>query len=535
MPRSDLTEEVGERTLKRWYLVAHTLWVRCKKRLALIPTRKKARARPVRQRSFRFSGLFQYLMLAVLVWWLAGCAPLPVSDARFTEKTSQDFATTTSFTAAQNPWPTEQWWLGYRDTQLNQLMAEALKDSPDLAIAQARVQRAQAVAEVAGAPLLPQLSAQGVFNTQRLSYNYLTPDASVTRGWNQYGQAALNMTWEIDFWGKYRAALAAATSELEARVAEQAQAALILTTATASAYAELARLFAQREATERAVAIREKTVSIFSERFAHGLETRGGVREADAKGAQAKTDLLLLNEQIALQRNRIAALMGAGPDRGLAINRPTVLTSTEVGLPERVAAELLGRRPDVVAARVQAQAQASRIDQRQADFYPNINLAGFIGLQSLGLDRLGQSGSVFGSVGPAVSLPIFTGGRLQGELKSAWAAYDEAVANYNRTLIQAFQDVADAVTSLKALGGQIEQAELGLDAAQEAFQIAANRYRGGLSNYLDVLISEDTMLSSLRSVTELRARRFSLNVLLVRALGGGYQSSNTKPLSASQL
>jgi outer membrane protein TolC len=126
-------------------------------------------------------------------------------------------------------------------------------------------------------------------------------------------------------------------------------------------------------------------------------------------------------------------------------------------------------------------------------------------------------------------LPLFTGGRLQGELKGARADYDEAVANYNRTLVQAFQEVADAATSLRALTAQVEQAEQGLAAAQEAFKIAANRYRGGLSNYLDVLISEDIMLSSLRSVTDLRARRFSLNVALVRALGGGYQSSNTNP------
>jgi NodT family efflux transporter outer membrane factor (OMF) lipoprotein len=284
-------------------------------------------------------------------------------------------------------------------------MRETLAGSPDLAIAQARVQRAQAMAEVAGAPLLPQLSAVGTVTSQRLSYNYLTPEASVTRNWNQFGQAALNISWEIDFWGKYRAGLAAATSELEARLADQAQAALVLTTATASAYAELARLFAQKEATERAVAIREKTASLFAERFIHGLETRGGVREADAKGAQAKTDLLVLNEQIALQRNRLAALVGAGPDRGLSVQRPSVTLSKTLGLPERLAAELLGRRPDVVAARVQAQAQAARIDQKQADFYPNINLAGFIGLQSLGLDRLGQSGSVFGSVRVAEAPP----------------------------------------------------------------------------------------------------------------------------------
>ena len=141
---------------------------------------------------------------------------------------------------------------------------------------------------------------------------------------------------------------------------------------------------------------------------------------------------------------------------------------------------------------------------------------------------------MFGSVGPAISLPIFTGGRLQGELKSARASYDEAVANYNRTLVQAFQDVADAVTSLKALSAQLEQAELGLDAAQEALQIAANRYRGGLSSYLEVLFSEDIMLTSLRVVTDLRARRFSLNVALVRALGGGYQSLNTNPLTSTR-
>ena len=483
----------------------------------------------MRQRFFRFNA-FGGLLLALVVWCQTGCAPLPPTDARFTEKTSQDFATATSFVALQLSWPDQQWWVSYQDEQLTQLMLEALAGSPDLAIAQARVERARASAEVAGAPLLPQISATGPVTSQRLSYNYLTPEANVTRGWNPFGQAALNISWEIDFWGKYRAGLAAATSELEARLADQAQAALVLTTATASAYAELARLFAQKEATERAVAIREKTASLFTERFTHGLETRGGVREADAKGAQAKTDLLLLNEQIALQRNRLAALVGAGPDRGLSLRRPSVTLNKSVGLPERLAADLLGRRPDVVAARVQAQAQAARIDQKQADFYPNINLAAFVGLQSLGLDRLGQGGSMFGSVGPAISLPIFTGGRLQGELKSARASYDEAVANYNRTLVQAFQDVADAVTSLKALSAQLVQAELGLEAAQEAFQIASNRYRGGLSNYLDVLISEDTMLASLRSVTELRARLFSLNVSLVRALGGGYQSLNTNPL-----
>lgn len=162
-----------------------------------------------------------------------------------------------------------------------------------------------------------------------------------------------------------------------------------------------------------------------------------------------------------------------------------------------------------------------------------MNLVAIIGVQSLGLDVLGQSGSLYGNVGPALSLPIFTGGRLQGELRGAQAAFDEAVALYNETLIHAFQNVADVATRYRALTAQQRQAEQGLRAASEANQLALGRYSGGLSNYLDVLISEDIMLASLRVVTELRARNLMLDVALVRALGGGYQSNQTESLDRS--
>ena len=152
-------------------------------------------------------------------------------------------------------------------------------------------------------------------------------------------------------------------------------------------------------------------------------------------------------------------------------------------------------------------------------------------MQSLGLDRLSQGGSQFGAAGPAISLPIFTGGRLQGELRAAQATYDESVAIYNRTLTAALQEVGDAITSIKALTGQREQAELGLVAAREAFTMITGRYRGGLANYIEVLIAEDIMLTSLRSVTELRARRLLLDVLLIRALGGGYQQQPQPPIA----
>ncbi|MCX7222182.1 MAG: efflux transporter outer membrane subunit [Burkholderiales bacterium] len=468
-------------------------------------------------------------LIAVLL--LTACAPLPPASTRLPKKLPSEFATSSTFTAAVVQWPTMNWWNSYQDAQLDQLIEEGLRGSPNLAIAQARLNRAQAYTQVAGAPLQPQISATAAAGVQRLSYNYLTPDTTVLRGWNQVAQNALSINWEIDFWGKYRSALAAATSELQASEAEQAQAVLVLTTALTASYAELARLFAQQTTSQRAVKIRTQTSTLFRERFNHGLETLASVREADSKRAQATTELLLITEQIDLQRNRIAALLGAGPDRGRLISAPKAAPSIKSGLPENLTMDLLGRRPDIVAARLQTQAFSSRIDQRQADFYPNINLVAFIGVQSLGLDRLSQGGSQFGAAGPAISLPIFTGGRLQGELRAAQATYDESVAIYNRTLTAALQEVGDAITSIKALTGQLEQAELGLVAAREAFAMITGRYRGGLANYIEVLIAEDIMLTSLRSVTELRARRLLLDVLLIRALGGGYQQQPQPPIA----
>jgi NodT family efflux transporter outer membrane factor (OMF) lipoprotein len=476
-------------------------------------------------------GRYLGFLLSLLV---AGCAPFPMVGQPEPEISVQSLASKEVFLAPRGNWPTDRWWSKYDDFQLDQLIAEALQESPSLKVAQARLRRAQAVGQVAGAPLLPQLGLEAGAGVQRLSYNYLTAPEGVVRGWNDVGQVAFDMRWEIDFWGKYRAGLAAATSEIEARRAELAQAELILTTSLASSYAELARLYALKDTAERAVKVRARTQSLFAERQLHGLETNASVLEAQAKEAQAQTESLFLAEQIALQKNRLASLVGAGPDRGLQIRRPDAVLQKRLSLPAELAAELIGRRPDVVAARLQAQAQASLVKRREADFYPNVNLAAIIGLQSLGLNVLGQSGSMYGRAGPAISLPIFTGGRLQGELLGARAEFDEAVAAYNNTLIHALQQVADVVTSYRALNGQLMQAERGLTAALKANQLASGRYRGGLSSYLEVLVSEDIMLTSLRVVTELRARNFMLDVALARVLGGGYQSNQTEPLILSK-
>jgi NodT family efflux transporter outer membrane factor (OMF) lipoprotein len=469
---------------------------------------------------------------------VVGCASLPGREAPVEIKSIDRYATAQSFapSATTAPttekrqavaqWPADAWWQTYGDAQLSGLIDEALKGSPTLAVADARLRRARALTDVAASADKLQLNATASATEQKQSYNYITPPAFTPRGWNDFGRASLDLSWDLDLWGRNRAALAAATSEAEAARADAAQARLTLSTAVASAYAELAREHAALDTATAARDVRGKTADLFQNRFDNGLETAGSVRQVISRRATADADVLALEEQIALQRNRIAALLGAGPDRGLSMSRPTLDLSRGFSLPEHLAAELVGRRPDLAAARLRAEAAAGRVGQARAAFYPNVNLTGLIGVQSLGLDWLTREGSSIGSIGPAISLPIFSGGRLRGQLRGAEAEYAEAVASYDRTLVQALQDVADVAVSRKALGPQITRIDEAVDAARESWRIQNDRYEGGLSNYLDVLTAEDYLLSNLRTRSDLRSRSFALDVALVRALGGGYSSNS---------
>ena len=456
---------------------------------------------------------------------LTACASLPGEGPRVVIRSESAYATAQTFTAAKREWPQAAWWQAYGDAQLDALITEAMAGAPSVAGADARVARARAYQTSARGSLAPQVSAGTQLTAQKQSYNYLSPAAMTPQGWNDYGRSSLDFSWELDFWGKNRAALAAATSEAFAADADAAQARLLLASSITSAYAELARLHAAHDTATAARDLRAKTAGLFAKRFDHGLETRGSVRQADSRHAAAVADVLSLDEQIALQKNRIAALMGAGPDRALGIRRPKADFAREFALPANLSAGLLGRRPDLVAARLRAEAAAKRIHVYRAQFYPNVNLTAFIGVQALGLDMLEEQGSDIGSVGPAITLPIFNGGKLRGQLRGAEAEYAAAVANYDSTLVQALQEVADAAVSQRALRPQIAQIDQAVDAAREAWRVQNNRYEGGLATYLEVLSAEDYLLSNLRVQSDLASRSLSLDVALNRALGGGYQTS----------
>ncbi|NUU01233.1 efflux transporter outer membrane subunit [Herbaspirillum robiniae] len=458
---------------------------------------------------------------------LAGCASFTDLGPRAEPKSIDSYQSSQMLaaTAPQAAWPADAWWHVYGDDQLNALIDDALKGAPSMAVAKARLLRAEGSAQQQGAALYPEISANASLDHMKQSYNNGIPADFVPKDYNNETRATLDFSYEIDFWGKNRAALAAATSELEAARADAAQARITLSTSIASAYAELEHLYAQRDTNEAALKVRVDSLDLFNQRFANGLETRGSVKQMEARRAMAEADLKATDESIGLQRNKLAALAGAGPDRGLLLVRPKIDMSRPFALPDQVPVNLLGRRPDIVAARLRAEAAGKQIKVARAAFYPNVNLKAYFGFQSLGIDMLTSRGSDIGSIGPAISLPIFNGGRLRGQFRSASASYDEAVANYDQAVTQALQDVADVGVSEKALSGRLEKVQAAADAAEEAYRIVSNRYNGGLANYLDVLNAQDTLITNLRQLSDLRSRMFSLDVALVRALGGGYLES----------
>lgn len=462
-------------------------------------------------------------MFGILMLGMSGCAQLPFFNQTTTKSINQ-YQSQASLAGQSAAWPQDAWWRSYGDSQLDALIEEGLKGSPGMAIAEARLRQALAMTQVTNSASQPQLSARANPTLEKQSYNYLFPRNQLPQGMNDYGMATLNFNWEIDFWGKNKAALAAATSMQQASAAEVAHARLTLAASIASAYGELARLYSLHDTAKAAVAVRTKTSELLKKRREQGMEMLANVKQSEARKASAEEELLALEEQIGLQRNRMAALLGVGPDRGLKIARPSLDAAKSFHLPQRLQLELLGRRPDIVAARFRVEASEKNIDRQKAEFYPNVNLSAMVGLQSLGLNSLAKSGSYIGNVGPAISLPILNGGRLRGQLLGSQAEHDEAVGNYDRTVTQALQQVADAAVSQKSVTQQIDKLQQAVNAANDAHRIMKNRYKGGLSNYLDVLSAEEALLGSQRALRDMQSRSFTLDVALIKALGGGYQA-----------
>ena len=420
--------------------------------------------------------------------------------------------------------PTAAWWQRFGDPQLDALIAEALAGNPGVGSARARIDKAVALAASSGAALAPQVSAGADVTRQRYSSNGIFPPP-LAGSWRTQTQLAVSFGYEFDLWGRNRAAYDAALGQVRAAEVDAYAMRLLLSAGVARAYAQLGRSFEQLELAQTTLAQRQAIFDLIRQRVTAGLDSEVELKQAEMSIPAARLRIAQQEEEIALGRNLLAALLGQGPDRGLAIVRPRMQGELPA-LPSALPSDLLGRRPDVVAQRWRVEAARRDIEAAKGQFYPNVNLSALVGVQSITFSKLLTTGSGIPAFGPALRLPLFDGGRLRGNLAAKDADYDLALEQYNQTLIEALREVVDQLASLRSVDAQRVQLDSGLATARQGYQLALARYRAGIDSYLQVLAAEAPLLEQQSLQANLRAHELELSINLIRALGGGFEDAS---------
>jgi NodT family efflux transporter outer membrane factor (OMF) lipoprotein len=469
---------------------------------------------------------FSKLLPCLLITGLAGCANFSGITPQATLRDATSLGLALPVGSAQEPLDT-QWWHAFGDDTLNHLVAQVLQANPSLKLAQARLAGAQAAAQLAGAADSPQLATQLNLTQQRYTANGAVPPPLAGSVLDS-GTAQIAASWEIDFFGKNQAALQAALGAERAAQADAQAARVLLAAQVAQTYFAWIGLREQRLVAQQVLTQRETMRQLVQARLQAGLDTPMDLRQADAALPEARLQLAQLDEQIALTKNAMAALIG-GPNQALTLIPSAQEAIKSIPFDNVLTTNLLGRRADVTAARWRAQAADKTLDSARAQFYPNINLTAFAGLSSIGLDKLLQSGSQQWGVGPALSLPLFDGGRLRANLGGKTAERDAAVESYNSTVINAVHEVADQLASAQAVAAQRAEQALAAAAADDAYAGAQQRFRSGLYNALQVLSIESAVLAQRRVAVDLTTRALQNQVALARAMGGGFKAASPLP------
>lgn len=455
----------------------------------------------------------RFALLTLIALILAGCVTPQVETPRETPLAD----TSLGLVGPSAPVANERWWEAFDDPQLGKLIDEALHGSPTLAQALARVRSAQAQAQAANAAAAPSYSINADETYQRFSENfYIPPPYAGSHIW--LGQATANLSWTLDFWGRQQALIDQATSGVLASRLDVEAAKLALTGAITQAYLDLHRSWELLDIAERLRDENEELLRLTQGRVAAGLERAIELRTAEGRLAQARAGVLQAQSARDLALHRLAELAGYGADRYTQIERPRLQLDAALALPDQLPLDLLGRRPDILAARARIEAAASAREAARAAFYPDINLNAFVGVQAMGLDELVKSGSRIYGVGPALHLPIFDARELRAGYKGATAQLDTAVASYNSAVLGAVRETADQLTLNASIGQQIAELQQALDASTSAYELARNLYGAGLTNQLRVLDAEAQVLNARRDLvsatTNLALARISLRLMV---------------------
>jgi NodT family efflux transporter outer membrane factor (OMF) lipoprotein len=460
------------------------------------------------------------LAIAVTGTMLGGCISSPSTIPRATQLKAE----TLGLGQAAAPQIADNWWKAFGDPQLDTLVDKALQGSPTLAAALARVRLAQSQLASSRAATYPQATLDAQETRLRFSKNYeIPPPYAGTTQW--VGTAAANLSWSLDLFGKEQALIDKLRASAEAEALDATAARLMLAGTVTEAYIQLSRAYRLADVAEEAARQREGVFKLTKLRVDSGLESPAAQKQAEALLAVAREDLTraVANREIAA--HQIAALIGRGAD-SYDIARPK-LNPEAIALPQTLPADLLARRADIAAAKARVDAEVSGREAAHQAFYPDIDLLGTAGWAALGLSPMFSGSALQYGAGPAIDLPIFDAGKRRADYAGATARLDEAVADYNQTIVVAVKQTADALTELRTIQDQTNDQRQALAAAEESFRMAQERYRSGLSPQLNVLSAEDLVIQARRQSAALDADIAAARVSLLMAIGGGFDAAQT--------
>lgn len=455
----------------------------------------------------------------VLACLLGGCAipaskpaVAPVSDAAL--GLSPDAA----------PGIAVDWWRGFGDLQLDRLVEDAVAGNPSLDAALARVEQARAVLATRDADNGPNVTLDASEQIARLSGRYTIPPpyAGSTRF---VGSIAANLGWNLDLFGRQKAAITGARASVKAAALDFAAARLALSGAVVQTYIDMARAEAQARIAERTIATRETSLRLVNVRIRNQLASKLDAQAATTLLAQARQALVRSQAAQVLAKNALAALAGRGLDYGATIRPTRIALDAALPLPTTVPADLIARRADIAAAQARIEAAAAGRQVARRAFYPNVNLAAMAGLQAIGLGNLVSLDAGTAGAGPAIHLPIFDNDRLKADLAGATAALDIATADYNARVIGAVREAADAVARIGAVqADRVRQREV-VRGFAETGRLNAVRVASGLDSRLDLVDNDVRTLTAEQADADLAADAAQQRVALVLALGGGFTNS----------
>ena len=409
------------------------------------------------------------------------------------------------------------WWELYGDPALNELQRRAAAANQQLKAAVARLDQARALAGLSRAELVPRLDLDPTAQRGRFTAEQSGVGGGLTA--NSF-RLPLDLSYELDIWGRVRRSVEAATATAEASAADFETLRLSLHAEVARNYFALRALDGEIALLQRSIELRREALFLVQTRFANGMVSELDVAQAETELATTEAETISLTRRRGEQEHALALLLGEAPANFSLAAVPLDLQPLSVapGLPS----QLLERRPDVAAAERQMAAANARIGIAKTAFFPAIRLTGSAGYQSGEIASLFDWSSRSWALGPAISLPVFDGGRNTVNLERAKAAHEEAVANYRQQLLIAFGEVEDSLLGLHLLGEQAGVQQRAVLAAQTAAELSDKRYRAGRVSYLEVVDAQRTALQSERAAVQILGQRLQTSVLLIKALGGGW-------------